>query len=87
MREHGVDVILRKVVKGCSFGQDHSKELVIALDAPLLPRRTGIAVEHAGSQGSVKGVLQRERVGELRAIVRQQTGEETLEQFAASQFP
>jgi hypothetical protein len=87
MREHFVNVGLCQSVEGRTLGQDETEELMVTFDAAFLPGGAGVAVEQARSRGTVRGVFQRARVGELRSVVGEQDGKEAAKQVRSGQIP
>ena len=79
--EDEVDAVLGEAVEVRPLREDHAQELMVALDAALLPGRAGVAVEDGGAAGSVRGGLYGGGVGELGTVVGEDHGEQHPEQF------
>ena len=89
MREHEVDVVLCERVEGRSLRQHPADLLVVALDVRLLLRVVRVAEEHPRAPLELRRVvlgidaeeLDHLRVGELASVVREDDGEDCLEEF------
>lgn len=75
------DVLLRKFLEGCSFGQDSSYKDVVLLYVSFLPRGLRIAVEDAGAPYANLAKLQCMRPFKLYAIVSQDNRKDTTKGF------
>ena len=88
MRHHQRDAVLREAVErrrlrvGRALREDEADEPVVAPGVRFLVGGVGVAVEHGREPAAVGVELDPGGVGELRAVVREDDGEETREHLA-----
>ena len=88
VRHHQVHLPLREAVEALALEYDAPDVLVVALDVRLVGGGVGAGVEHARAPRAVPGRrLDGEGVGEFRAVVREDGGEQHAERGVPERAP
>ena len=79
VRKDQVNSVLVEGIKAGAFREDVPEDRVVFLDMRFLVGAVGVTEEEIGFFGPVRGVFDREDIGELSAIVREEEGEDGSE--------